>query len=340
MLLTYGDCSKLKGKEWCVLEVRSEKTIEPTLRRIGKAIPMIFRDDAVELFVPVGKRDLDQFDLEAGPYLLVRSTSFPGLLRLKTITGVVSLVTEGDCNRPSKVIKWDDPSVQTLIKTAEKRFYEHSTGVTVGSFVRVLNGETRDYCGTVTAMADGKAMVRIALKTKSILLETPVLNLLNLDHTPKHLRAYYYCPLVLNLTEDGGEHSHLVENDAKLVQYALPAPPRPQVKHEAPKRARQRTVTALVRKLILVDKVQKPLVIAAKVMDGIKTDEVKAPKNLFIVYTIIKDSLMEHYIKKEHPNLLSYREVVRVLGDDYRFSAKDIAKLGPGIRIPLGSKGK
>ena len=114
MLLTYGDCSKLKGKQWCMLEVRSEKTIEPTLRRIGKQIPAIFHDNAVELFVPVGKRDLDRFDLDAAAYLFVRSTSFKDLLRLKTITGVVSLVTEGDSNRPSRSSMFPIPYVQEL----------------------------------------------------------------------------------------------------------------------------------------------------------------------------------------------------------------------------------
>src|SRR5271157_4708214 len=142
MLLTYGDCTKLKGKEWCMLEVRSEKTIEPTLRRIGKAIPAIFREDAIEIFIPVGKRDLDVFDLEAAAYLFVRSANFQGLLRLKTITGVVSLVTVGDSNRPSGVIKVVDAEVQPLIQAAEKRFREQSLGIGVGSFVRVLNGDT------------------------------------------------------------------------------------------------------------------------------------------------------------------------------------------------------
>ena len=81
--------------------------------------------------------------------------------------------------------------------------------------------------------------------------------------------------------------------------------------------------------------------VAAKVMDGIKAGEVKAPKNLFIVYTIIKDSLFNHvFSKDEDPRLTSYREVVRHKGEAYKFSAKDIAKIAPELKIPLGSKGK
>ena len=186
MLLTYLDCSKLKGKNWCLLEVRSEKTIEPTLRRIGKAVPSIFRENPMEIFIPVGRRDLDTFSLEASTYLFVRSDYDPGLLRLKTITGVVSLVTEGDCNRPSKVIKVLDSDVQRIMKIAEAQFWAHSKGIEVGSFVRVLSGETRDFCGTVTAIGDAQAVVEIAMKTKSIILETPLANLLNLSHVPRN----------------------------------------------------------------------------------------------------------------------------------------------------------
>ncbi len=366
-----------------MLEVRSEKTIEPTLRRIGKAIPAIFRDDALELFIPIGRRDLDTFDLEAAAYLFVRSTSFSGLLRLKTITGVVSLVTEGDSNRPSKVIKVQDSDVQALMRTAEKRFRGHSSGIGIGSFVRVLNGETRDFCGSVVAMGSGRAVVRIRLKTRSIMLETPLANLLNLSHVPPELRTYYHCPLVSGLRDEpgvqavcdsidreieealshgltpeehaslGGETSarkaeavrraeriaealELVRGDTRLEE-APAAPKRP----AAPlKRSRQRTVTALVRKLILIDHIHVPMGVATKVVAAIRDREVKPPKNFFIVYTIIKDCLMRYWVKEDRPDIKSYREAVKHYGDVYRFSARQIAKVDPSLQIPLGNKGQ
>src|ERR1700757_947492 len=108
MILEYGDTTKLKNEPWYIVELRSEKTIESTMRRVGKAIPNIFRNDPVELFIPVFHRDLDVFEMKTGCYVFARSTSFQSLLRLKTITGVVSLVTEGDSNRPSKAIKVED----------------------------------------------------------------------------------------------------------------------------------------------------------------------------------------------------------------------------------------
>jgi hypothetical protein len=390
MLLTYRDCSKLKGKEWCMLEVRSEKTIEPTLRRIGKQIPQIFREDAVELFIPVGHRDLDVFDLTAAAYLFVRSDSFQGLLRLKTITGVVSLVTEGDSNRPNKVIRVSDTEVQKLMSPAEKQFREHSSGVEVGSFVRVLNGETRDFCGTVTAIGAGRAVIRITLKTKSIMLETPVWNLLNLSYVPKDIRTYYYCPLVSTLKEDDEKEGEkalpelyaefdaeeaealkeattekeigeikdstvrrkfaaasrakdikealsLIREDTKLGESPLVPTAKRKDQHEPLKKSRQKTVTALVRKLILVDGIHVPSTIAAKIVEAIKKGEVKSPKNYFIIYTIVKDNVMKHWVKKENPAFKNYREVVKKYGDTYKFSAKQIAKVDPSLPIPLGS---
>ena len=63
MILHYHDVSPLAGTPWYLLELRSEKTIESTLKRIGKALHSIFRNDPVEIFIPVINRDLDVFEL-------------------------------------------------------------------------------------------------------------------------------------------------------------------------------------------------------------------------------------------------------------------------------------
>ena len=244
----------------------------------------------------------------------MRSTSFSGLLRLKTITGVVSLVTEGDSNRPSKVIKVQDSDVQAMIRDAERRFRGHSSGVGVHSFVRVLNGETRDFCGTVVAIGNGRAVVRIRLKTRSIMLETPLANLLNLSYVPPDLRTYYHCPLVRGLgdpdrglpaayaaidreieealshgltpeehallggeanarkaeaakaAEDTAEALELVRGDTRLEE----APASQKRPAAPPKRSRQKTVTALVRKLILIDHIHIPMGVATRVVAAIR----------------------------------------------------------------------
>src|SRR5271170_4629884 len=255
MVLEYGEVCKVKGMPWFMMELRSEKTIESTMRRVGKALSGLFRNDPIEIFIPVIKRDLDVFEMSTGPYVFVRSTSFAALLRLKTITGVVSLVTEGDTNRPSKAISVEDNYVQGLIQQAEDEHRRRAIGIEVGSFVRILNGETRDFCGTVEIIGDGKAVVRVMLRTKFILLETPVRNLLNLSHVPKEQRVYYYSPLVEDLFRDAPTANEMVAEDLFLEEAAQP---QEQVVEEQPtdepkKHSRQRTVTALVKKLVIIE---------------------------------------------------------------------------------------
>ena len=336
MILEYGDLSKVKGMSWYLVELRSEKTIESTMRRVGKALKGIFRSDPVEIFIPVIRRDLDVFEMSTGPYVFVRSPNFSALLRLKSITGVVSLVTEGDTNRPSKAISVDDEYVQGLIRQAEEEHQRHAIGIEVGSFVRILNGETRDYCGVVEIVGDGKAVVRVTIKTKSILLETPVRNLLNLSHVPPEERVFYFCPLVEDLfRDDPSGAASQIEEDLHLDDAAPPAEQAPAPQGDEPKKhSRQRTVTALVKKLILIEGMHDPMDIAKAVVEALKRNEIKAPKNLFIVYCIIKDRLRQDYFAKIDPSLGNYREVIKKYGKEYKFSASQIAELDPSLDIP------
>jgi hypothetical protein len=335
MIITHGDVSKLQGLPWFMIELRSEKTIEPTCKRIGNALPGIFRDEPVEIFIPVFRRDLDVFEMKTQCYIFARSTSFSALLRLKSVTGVVCLVTEGESNRPNKAIPVEDSYVQSVIKEAEAEFRDRGKGIDVGSFVRILNGPTRDYCGHVEISHDGTACVRVDLKTKSLLIETPIRNLLNLSQVPPAQRVFYYCDLVAELAKDG--LLNLIAEDLKLDETA------PTIENvtegdgvEEPRRhSRQRTVTALVKRMILIEKEYNPMKIAKAVVLALKKKEIKAPKNLFIVYCIIKDNLLKNHFKLLDPKLTNYREVVHKFGKQYKFSHTEIAKLDPNLGIPL-----
>ena len=334
MIITHGNTAVLKGKDWFMVELRSEKTIEPTMRRIGNAIPGIFRDEPVEIFIPVFKRDLDTFEMKTQCYIFARSSSFQALLRLKSVTGVVCLVTEGESNRPSKAIPIEDKYVQSIIAEAEQEFRDRGKGIEVGSFVRILNGETRDYCGTVELVNDGMAAVRIDLKTKSLLIETPVRNLLNLSNVPANQRVFYFCDLVSDLAKDG--ELDLISEDLRMDDSGPTLEQLQDENPEEPKRhSRQRTVTALVKKLVLLEKRHDPMEIAKEVVKKLKTKEIKAPKNLFIVYCIIKDNLLKNYFKVQDPSLTNYREVIHKFGKAYKFSANDIAKLDTSLNIPV-----
>lgn len=336
MILEYGDVSKLKGKHWYLCELRSEKTIESTMKRVGKALHGIFRSDPIEIFIPVIRRDLDVFELSTGPYIFVRSTAFGSLLRLKQITGVVSLVTEGESNRPSKAIAVEDVFVQDQIQQAEEEHRKRAIGIEVGSFVRILNGNTRDYCGTVEMIGDGRAVVRVTLRTKSILLETPIRNLLNISDVPPNERVYYHCPLVTSLVKESPTGLQLIEEDLHMDDSVQPVETIEDQPSDEPKRhSRQRTVTALVKKLILIEGQHNPIEISKLVVHSLRKKDIKAPKNLFIVYCIIKDRLMKDYFKRIDPNLRNYREVIKKFGKEYKFSANQIARLDSDLDIPV-----
>jgi hypothetical protein len=339
MVLEYGPVEKLKNTKWFMAELRSDKTVEPTMKRLGREVGGIFRDEPLEVFIPVQRRDLDVFELGTVQYVFVRSTSFPALLRLKQITGICGLVTEGDCNRPSKAISVEDAYVQSLISLAEEEHRQRAIGIEVGSFVRILNGECRDFCGVVEVIGDGSAMVRITLRTKYILQETPIRNLLNQPNVPENRKVYYYGPMVDALFDELGEEvaSALIAEDLHLDE-TMPTVEvlEEQAKAEEPKRhSRQRTVTALVKKLVLIEGKHNPLEIAKIVMQNLKSGEIKAPKNLFIIYCIIKDRLMKDYFKKQDPELNTYRDVIHKHGKEFKFSANQIAKLDTECKIPV-----
>jgi hypothetical protein len=337
MILQYGNIAKLKGNPWHYIELRSDKTVENTLRRIGKAIPGIFRQEAVEIFIPVNHRDLDVFELETSVYVFVRSTAFSCLLRLKSVTGVVSLVTEGETNRPYRAIAVNDDYVQGLIKKVERQFYERAAGIKGESFVRILDGETRDYCGHVVLISDGKACVKVDLKTKSLLVETPVRNLLNLSFVPENQRVFYYSSLVKQLVEDN-QGAPLIAEDLKFAENAFLGKTLPEIQNAEPnapkKYSRQRTVTALVKRLVS-EGIIDPMKIAKDVIVAIRKKDIKPPKNLLIVYCIVKDTLMKSHFLKLNPKLENYRDVIRQYGESYKFSPTDISLIDPMIGIPV-----
>jgi transcription antitermination factor NusG len=338
MILQYGNVGKLKNSNWYFMELSSDKTIQSIMRRVGKQIPQIFRDNPVEIFLPVHKRDLDVFEMKTGSYVFVRSTpeGFHSLLRLKTVTGVLGLVTEGESNQPSKSIPVENSYVQGLIKDAEKAFNDKASDIQVGLFVRIIDGETRDYCGIVETINDGKAVVKVDLKTKCVLVETPVRNLINLDHVPKELRVFYYNPVLSELAIDSREIEELVAEDRAFIEKEDEFKDNNQALVKQ-RHSRQKTVTALVKRLILIDKQIEPIPIAKLVIKAIKNEDVKAPKNLFIVYCIIKNSLMEHYFRKKDNAIRNYREVIHKYGRQYKFSADDIAVLDSELRIPVST---
>jgi len=331
MIITYGDVSGFKDMQWYMVELRSERTIESTLRRLGHSLAAIFCESPIEVFIPVAARGLNVFELTTANCLFVRSPNFKKLLRLKTITGVAGLVTLGGTNHPSKAIQIDDTFVQDNIRQSEAAFSDRAQLIGVNSFVRVVDSELRDWCGTVLDLYDGIAVIRIDVKTKIMLVESPVRNLIDMSHVPEHLRVFYYSDQVADLNADGlgamVDEDRVCEDESLYTDDGLNTPP--PVKH-----GRQQTVTALVKRLITTG-THDPFVIGKKVLAALKSDSLRRPKNLAIVHGVIKVHLIADYFRKQDASVTNYHDVVRIFGPQYKFSVKDLIHLDAG-----GASGK
>lgn len=332
MVLEYGDTSKLEGLPWALLELTSEKQPEVAVRRIGQQAPSIFRDSSFEMFVPVKRRDLGVYEMAAGNYVFVRSDDRKALLRLQGITGTVGLATKGDSRRPTDVLWTDDAYVQGLV--AESEALWRARNVAAGAFVRVLDGQMRDMCGTVTSVEGGMAEVAIELKTRIVYLTTPVRNLLDLSHVHPSKRAWYYGPLC-----DGVEPADIAEDlrwqDSEEV-YSTPASRVPLSGFR-----RKQSCTGLVQELVSVNGLIAPMEIARRVMDAVILRQVRPPKNTYIVYCQIKKAVWKRLREcgEKHGD---WRGVVRER-PGFRFSAAMIADIYPGTvpaETPPDQKGR
>lgn len=336
MILTYGkpaQLMELQKQQWYMVELRSEKTVESTLKRLGMQLPAIFLDTAVEIFIPIEKRDINLFELQTGTYLFARSKNFHGLLRLRTITGVVGLVTLGDVNHPSKAIPVDPPYVAALIAATERGYHERTRTITLGSFVRILDGDERNFCGHVVDINPQDACVEVQIKTKILIVETPVQNLLDLSHVPAALQVFYFSPPVdaLRRTEQEGlvaQDLHF-EEDLGYVDDGFDV-------EQSAKRGRQQTVTALVKRLILTGTLS-PDKIAVQVIAALKDGRLKSPKNLSIVHGIIKHRLIVDHFQQRDSGIVNYREVIARFGDAWRFPLHDFVAMGEGLSLPVSA---
>jgi len=88
MILQNGPVAELAGRSWCGLELSSERSVEPVLHRTLSSVHNIFGDSPVEIFVPICKRDLDEFELTTGVYIFVRGDR-KLILRLRKLVGVI-----------------------------------------------------------------------------------------------------------------------------------------------------------------------------------------------------------------------------------------------------------
>jgi len=329
MIITYGDTSNFGDMPWYMVELRSERTIENTLRRLAHAIPGIFDDAPVELFIPIVRRDLNVCELSTVDCIFARSPDFQKLLRMKTVTGIGGLVTEGDTKNPSKAIPVENRFVQESIAHAEQVFAKRAETIEVGGFVRVIDGDSRDWCGYVVALHNGTSVVKVDLKTKILFIETASRNLLDLNHVPEHLRVFYYADLVKDLNAhhlaDLISQDLVYQEDALYEDDGLVAP-------KPAKYGRQQTVTALVKRMIISGNTD-PAAIAEEVVRSLHLGLLRKPKNLHIVHGVIKTRLVEDHFKKLNPAIKSYHDVIETYGDEYKLTIRDLTEIDSSITV-------
>lgn len=332
MILRYGPIEQIQGSQWYMLEVRSERTVENVIRRIGKAMPDIFKDGGCcEIFVPISNRDLNVFNLQTSSYIFVRSDRKTELQKFKGITGVVGLVCKKDPPRLQHAILVDDDYVQDLIRTTERDFISAPETISEGSFVRVLDGLDKGFCGHVVSIDNEYALVKVELKTRQMFLETPLRNLKDLSNVPESLRVFYYCDLV----EEFGEECDFTPDLTYTQEVAEPIeeeePPEQKVKF-----GRQKTVTALTKKLLSRGE-RDPKTIIKEALKAIEAKEIKCPKSAFIFYSILKQAILETLFSDDE-RIKTYKDVVKIHGDGFRFSPKMIADLDRHNVLPKRDK--
>lgn len=289
MLLNYLDVTALESIPWYALEFSNSSTIEGTIHRVVRAIPKIFKTSPCQLFVPLMRRDLDVFELSNAEFCFVRSDDRRALLRLRQTTGVLGLVTsDGEDQRSTKTINIPCAYVADQIAAAEAAFRGRSDGVKLNSFVRILNGHHKNYCGVVVELTDAAATVEVKLRSKTLTIITPLLNLLNMDSVPVERRVYFFGPLLESVPTDLLTVETVAEETFE-EETAYEADSR----HKHWKRAT--TVSHVLRAIIDSGEVDQEEIIRQLIV-AIKNKTVqKLPKNSFIIFNIVKFALMKKY---------------------------------------------
>ena len=173
MLLTYRRDERLAAADWRLLEFTSTQNSDIIARRIARKIPEIFGRHAVEVF-------LCSAFMSQG-WIFVRSLQEDLLRKMKSVHGL-------SVDRDTRV---EHSYVAELLSRARAEYLSRMKGITVGSFVRIRDGLTRDYCGTIESLAGGIATVAITGFATRFHVKTPVCNLEDLSRVPQSQRTFY-----------------------------------------------------------------------------------------------------------------------------------------------------
>ena len=327
---------------WYMLELRSEKTSEETIKRLVKALKERFRGEEAQVFVPVIERDLDTFSLLTECYVFVKANDVYKVAKLRQVTGVQCVVAHEESFHPNKFLKIEDSYVQDLIQKCWTAYNVRSSKIQVGCWVRVLDGQTRNYCGLVLAISDERALVRMDLPTKILSVETSIHNLLDMSHVPEAHRVFYYSDPVKALLEENGptgeallvEDLHYDESRAQQFQAQKASAGKvngtelPPVRKHA---SREQTPTRFVKSLLDGGErdVHKILALTA---EAIKKGAIRSPKHAMIFWHVIRGELVRALVPPtpSNPNP-TYTDLMEKYGESYRMTPNDVHLALPSL---------
>ena len=143
-LLDFGRIDTLGNTPWYMFESSAEKKMDSFFPVLEQQAKRIFGKHPGQIFAPVNKNG----ELVFG-YIFARSVSptvTRGLLRIRGISDISATYTDADTLK--NVIAVPHADVEKLI---DDYVGQKNRRPVVGDFVRILNGDAKDYCGTITA---------------------------------------------------------------------------------------------------------------------------------------------------------------------------------------------
>ena len=323
-MLLHNPGKPLTVAHWFMLELRSERTSEETIKRLGRAVATLFRGEEVEVFIPVINRDLDIFVLMTECYIFVRADDVNKVARLRRVTGVQGVVSRDDSTRTNKFLKVDNDYVQGLIRTCHDHHLRRAQGLHPGSWVRLLDGQCKGYCGTILTIEAGRALVRIEKKTKIIHQDTSVHNLLDMSHVPEKHRVFYYCSTVKHfLEEEGPEAESALRPDLRFDEAELKAflacdePTTTEPTDGSTLRehtSREQTPTRFAESLLKGNETRIS-VILAQTVEAIRRGSISAPKNATILWHVLREKVVAFHQEKHNLPRQTYRAIEHIYGE-------------------------
>ena len=143
-LMSFGRVEMLGDTPWFMFESSAEKKMDGFLPALEQQAKRIFGKKPGQVFAPVNKNG----ELVFG-YIFARSVSpalTKTLLRIRGISDISATYTDTDTIK--NIVAIPNAEVEKIIDEYVGQKNQHPR---LGDFVKILNGDARDYCGTVTA---------------------------------------------------------------------------------------------------------------------------------------------------------------------------------------------